>query len=408
MGRATEQRRILLLGHTGLAKDVAVSNLKKYAATQGTSASFAAYDFEKDYLLPGNRIEIHTYLESDYLAQRRHWREGWEQFLAKKDEDASHLVLGLHGVVTRPDYGVRSPIDIPRIVAFKPDLIVTLIDDVYFACEETRQRAKGATFRGVPTLEQLIDARRHETLLGDLLAAHCGDATEHVVLAVSHPARTLHRLIFNSQLRPVYLSFPISGPRRSKKKGDDSGIHEVNAFLREASQFEAANSQVVCYCPLTIDEYPLCDLVPSDAERVTFDTGARWPVRGFWKDEILLNDNVPHPPSVEFEREEVEHVAGMIRADVRKRDYRLVAQSKRLAVFNPWYEGVETKGVKNEIISATMSLKPVFVYQDPRHDPDGYAQRTLKPSGGSLGPAPRSEYITFAKSIDDLFAQLVV
>lgn len=412
MQRRDWKKRFLILGPTGVQKATALANVQRYSETLGQTQSIRCADFEHDFVLPANEIEMHTYLDSDYRAQRAHWEKGWARFekeVAPEDE----IILSLHAVTTRNDYGVRSPVDVFSLANFKPQIIVTLIDDVYSSKCQTRARAGGFAHVGDPTLEQLVDARRHELLLGDLIAGHCQTSPKHVVLAVSHPARALHRLLFNSELRSVYLSFPISGPRKSKAKDpdDSAGIAEVNAFLQRVNEFEKINSRVVGFCPLTIDEKPLEKLLedlPNPAPTdVPFSMTNRWQVSDFWGKEILLNSGIKQPDEVSLRVHELRDVVGMINADVRKRDYRLVEQAERLVVFNPLYEGKEPRGVSAEIACAAMRHIPVFIYQDPNHDPLNIARARFATDGGALGRPITQQLTTFVDTLDELLENIV-
>lgn len=400
-------RRILVLGSTGVGKAVALQQLSNYRERlAGVPVKF--FDFEKDFVEAER--PLYQYLDVDEVAQRRIWQAAWVRFLeefgALGDTD---VILAMHGVVVRKMYGFRTPIIIDDIKRFSPSLIITLIDDVYLQWARTERRAHGEDHIGRPTLAQLLAARRAEIFLADIIAAHVNPPTLNYALAVHHPARTLDRLIFGAATRrkTIYLSFPISGPRRDQGEGDSSGIDGINAFLAAASEFDRASPPAVCFCPLTIDELPLaaeCDATADNADEVAFNVRAkRWDVRQFYGSDPLLTVPESHPVEVRIPRQDCEDAVGLIKTDVAVRDYRLVSQASCLVVLNPWYKGNATGGVRNEIRAAMLAMKPVYVYQDPAHDPNGQAVAQLKGSRGSLGDIPRAEYIHFHRSIPALF-----
>jgi len=182
-----------------------------------------------------------------------------------------------------------------------------------------------------------------------------------------------------------------------------------------ANSWEHKTPNLVCLCPLTIDEYPLLRALESpqkQQDKVVFPLGMRWNVREFWKDEILLFDEAKTPGEIVLEEEEVRAAAGMIVADVGLRDYQLVRQSRRLAVLNPWYrtKGADnaepSSGVLSEIMVAGEATPrvPVAIFQDEeRHDNGKKARTTLLGHRGSLGRDPRENWIHFNDNPDEVF-----
>lgn len=253
-------RRALVLGTTGVDKRGALDRLLAYRETHADISNLVVKDFEQDYVK--KHTELHGYLDVAAGPQKELWRKAWQDCIREIDELQDKVVILLmHGVLVRPLYGTRSAVDIAALRAFQPDILVTLIDDVYTQWYRTEHRATELGFRGRPSLAELLDARRDETFLGDILASNLGSEGSlipHFLLAVHHHARTLDRLLFGPpKRRTVYLSFPISGPRRKLKDGDTSGIEETNAFLQRANDFDKESGNSIFFCPLTIDELPL-------------------------------------------------------------------------------------------------------------------------------------------------------
>ncbi|MBI4487496.1 MAG: hypothetical protein HY694_00290 [Deltaproteobacteria bacterium] len=285
---------------------------------------------------------------------------------------------------------------------------MTLIDDVYTKWYQTERRSGGLEWKGRPSLAQLIEARRDEIFLGDVLATNLasgGNELRNYVIAVHHPARVLSHLIFNSHPRMIYLSFPISEPRRLLQQGDSSGISEINDFLKRAFAREKDSEATVCFCPLTIDELPLT-VLKGKKGTVQLQRSHRWDVTAFYGSEPLLTD--PHflPESMSLPHNQVKDATAMITSDVATRDYRLVLQSNRLAVFNPWFNGKQSKGVDNEVDCALQHHIPVHIFQDIRHDPQNRAQEYYQRSAGSLGYRESQRYITLHNTVEELFASI--
>lgn len=377
-------KRILVFGTTGVEKQIAIDNVFRGLP------DIPRIDFERNYVVgPDNKVdELHDYLDCSDDYQRLLWQSAWDDFKRDLDEKYAEkdLILLLHGVTTRPTYGVRSPIYFDKLQQFEPTQIITLIDDVYLTWWRTKDRADDrGDYEGRPTFEQLITARRSEIFLADLISRHCKKPRtrlKNYLLATSHPSRTLQRLLFSSEVKKIYLSFPISDPRALGKE------EEINEFLSEVTSIERQNQELVCFCPLAIDELPLTGILDRSAETdefVEMNLGQRWNVRDFWEGDSLLSDGAPIPgSSFDLVRIQVKDALGLIKTDVSTRDFRMVVQSNRVAVFNPVFEGKLAQGVAFEIDYALMNRIPVYIYQNPGHDRYGEAKRLWSPREGSI------------------------
>ncbi|MBI5434912.1 MAG: hypothetical protein HZA52_18915 [Planctomycetes bacterium] len=241
----TVSKRVLLLGTTGVSKQNAFDSLIAYRESVADDVSQLVYkDFERDYLKPLFNNQMPEFLDAAESHQQLRWNEGWVKLIADCRASQDVIFLGLHGVLVRELYGVRALAYIDRIREFAPTHIITLIDDVYLEHVATERRAGGLEYIGRPSLSQLIDARRAELLVGDLIRRNIEAATmlNNWLLAVRHPARVLDRIVFGTErLIPIYLSFPITGPRKMLRAGNGTGIEQVDDFLRKAADRERAN-----------------------------------------------------------------------------------------------------------------------------------------------------------------------
>jgi hypothetical protein len=409
--------RVLLLGATGVRKQVALRNLKAFQERYNTGEEFESLDVEEHILSEGRRVPIpfHQYLDKPPDQQHMLWLRGWEKLAQKLKSDDfknKNIILSMHGVLVRPMYGTRSPVVLSKIMMdFKPTVIITLIDNVYLMWDRTQQRAGKRGYVGKPTLAQLFRARRAEIFFGDLVANQTlsdNDPAPHYVISVWHPARLLSKLLFRKpKLQLAYMSFPISIPREVlRDKGSDQLIQELNTLLKRAADFEAINPNFGFFCPLTIDEYPLLGTLTT-GNSVKFEdeqggvvdcrvflTKDRWDVRQFYKDirggdkEILLTDD-DIPTSITIPEKHIRGAASFIPDDVTIRDYRLTAQSDYVVALNPVLLGHPriSGGVYNEIICALTLTKPVLAYQDKKHDPEGIFQKEFRKVSESMGPS---------------------
>lgn len=414
-------KRILVFGPTGVQKDHALANLQHWLITNKyQTRRLRIIDFDSEYIRP-DAENYSRYLDrNDEQDQRADWRKAWDRLIRDTHEEPEDIILALHGTVTRPFYGVRAPVSISAIREFNPTHIVTLIDDVYGMRFHTHNRAADHPHVGDLTLEQLVAARRAEILVADIVASHIDRPIRNFVLAVRHPARTLAHLLFSPEApKRVYLSFPISQPRRMLAHGDSTGRDAVNEFLRQAYALERQNPNSVCFCPLTIDELPLLDALTDELVAklrrddeydltVSFRLGARWNVSDFLgTDELLTNDSLPE--TIELSARELFEVFGLINADVRIRDYRLTRQVSSVAVFSPvMAPGKIARGVDAEIASARDQRIEVNIFQDPRFDPGGLAVARYRSTGGTMGDVPTGPYVVVRDSLQGMLEHAIL
>lgn len=406
--------RLLLLGSTGVEKELAVQQLNKYRKDELGLSELTFVDFESDFVTPnvfGNRLQ--SFLDATPHEQWHIWQTAWEQFASSVVFQSNDLVLGLHGVLARQRYGLRSVVSVDSLRDFCASHIVTLIDDVYMQWSRTQQRAGNHWYRGQPTIAQLVEARRAELLIGDLVSRHSVGKGElpltNWLVAARHPAYVLHRIVGvkrQAKLEPVYLSFPISEPRKMGATGDSSGIDAVNNFLQQATSLDARTQTATMFCPLSIDELPLLAQFPEqfdpsvDQQMVTFNVAERrWHTEEYYGANKLLLTDAPLPDQLDIPVDQVQEAAGLIVGDVGRRDFRLVEQARSLAVFCPVFNGHESGGVKREISYALALRKPVHIYQDPQHDPAQAAEARYGPGSSALGAEFSDEPIVFHDSL---------
>lgn len=404
-------KRVLFLGQTGVAKKEALANLAAHCQTE-LYKDCDFLDFDVDYLL--KRVNQPTFLDDDIHSQRRDWNEAWDACFRERLEplikSGKDVFLGLHGCYIRTQYGARCVLDLQRVKQFNPTLIITLIADVYDMWWRTESRAKGEAWRGRPTIEHLLGGRRSEVLVADLIALECGKPIRSLVIAVGHPCDTVAKCVFNDRVKVVYLSFPISEPRRMAKKGDNSGLQEVSRFIAAAHERQRQpGSNLAFICPLAIDELPLREASKGITEAtLAFDRdAARWSLSDFWPAAERMA--VPPAPYCDLRTEEVQEAVGSIKTDVAWRDFRLAEQADMLAVFNPVFNSRDevSGGVANEVSFATRFGHPIYIHQDPKHDSLGTLAKWLNGFGrGTMGEGPSAQGISVKDSISELFSAL--
>jgi hypothetical protein len=295
------------------------------------------------------------------------------------------------------------PVNVDIIRAWKPELIVTLLDDTEHCLD--RLRASGQMFgsyaysyagldgfaNALKNMRVLFDWRATEILEAERLAAELG--VSHFCLAMKHPLETAASLVYRRNRPVVYLSHPISEPRRKLLAGDADAVTRFVADLSAPCvRLRRATTLIE---PTTIDEFRLRNFttranggggsnariflprhttrwpVPPDTLWVRPPTMAEQPLDpgGYFTDEILeefehakkrLTANgpgtgqpAPDVPSrlipVEIAVNLMGVLIGHITTQIDARDHKLVEQSQGLIVLRPVYEGNPSRGVLQEI-----------------------------------------------------------
>lgn len=398
--------RVLLLGPTGVDKSAAASRLAGFLRTN-FAQEIRFVDFENQFLKPRIAESASrnwtTFLAQDIPVQATGWRAAWNEFRNTLNNEIT--ILGLHATYVSNLLGLRCPINIPSICEdFHPTLIITLIDDVYSMWGRTEARAAGDDWKGRPNLEYLISARRAEQILGDVVMSHMGPpGSRHILCATSNTLESIANLIlFDAGV--TYLSFPISAPRRLEEAGDTSFLDLINDAHRKALGQMRADRSRAFISPLAIDELPLVFRAENASDSTLgFDASAdRWEVAKLWgeADAIIVPSL---PGSVAIPIELIRAAEGMVKTDVGWRDRRLVQQASCLAIVcpKPPNENRITRGVSDEIQTATAVGTRCFLWQKPEWDRDGFVE-TQFPAPGSMGASQVQALVKRVETLDEL------
>jgi hypothetical protein len=415
------EKRIVLLGSTGLNKHEIAAKLRALGESKKVQVEFKELE---DII--GNQQHYsnwNDYLTTDIYRQAAVWTAGWKQYLKqpiKLDEGRNMLVA--HGSLIDSSFGVRPGLNVNQIARdFAPDMVVTLIDNVFQMWWETESRADRNEQIARPTLEQLIMARRVETLIGDQLVVSNEEGEKripHYLVSINHPTQTFENLLLRSASL-VYLSFPISAPRRlmqtDKTSAEGKRLYkEINRFHSLAAELQEENDDLAFVSPLTIDELPLVAAIDNGLrqgiERINFDPDTLcWPLNELWADRELITESRAKPKPIAIDL--AADVRSLIGTDVGWRDSRLTTQASALAIFSPAIpkgDGTSrlARGVKTEIELATRHSIHCFVYQDASFDPSGAWPTWLGTEKGTMGYDLLNKNITQVESMEELFEQI--
>ncbi len=328
-------------------RDVLVANVEDAIAEQGDDLASALASFRPTYQLASWRragLGIAEQLES---------------------VDPRHSLIAAH--LTYYTSGRQfSLIDLPTIRRWRPDCIITLVDDMLdiHAALQRRDAQQHTNFR--LRLREILAWRTAEIAMADLLARNLYEQRHipHYVVGVKHPAEMLYRLIFRRREYPlVYSSFPITAVR-----DDDELRASIDGIRQELHR------RFIVFDPLTLDEgtpavFARVQAACSDAIReitVCADE-ARWPLE---IDGTLSQGRPPTYPMT-LDPQEALEVWDDLENQIRHRDLTMVEQAQCVAAYRITMGGRLSTGMYSELMYASHTAepaRPVLMYADPSDD----------------------------------------
>ena len=376
--------RALLAGISGVNKDVVVANLLNRLRANGDiggdiGGATDAYGYSEPQS-PLDSRELFTASVEDVFAEQgndlastlaafrpRYQLGAWQRAgvaIAEQMEDLDprHSLLSTH--LTYYTSGRQfSLIDIPTIRRWRPDCIITLVDDMLdiHAALSRRDTEQHTNFQ--LRLREILAWRSAEIAMADLLARNLYEqrTIPHYVVGVKHPAEMLYRLIFHRRRFPVvYSSFPITAIRFEASRRDS-----VDAIRRELHR------RFIVFDPLTLDEgtpqvfdkarAACADGVPEIT--ITSDE-ARWPLANAG----TLKDGLPSAFPMTLDPREALEVWDDMENQVRHRDLTMVEQAQCVAAYRITMGGRLSTGMYSELMYASHTAepaRPVLMYADP-------------------------------------------
>ena len=128
--------KVILAGHTGLEKSVAACSLKRALEElhpKWGGDRIQTFDLEGSIKESGGGHVAYYAGATPTAAERDKWMKGWELVLSKIAKEGPYCALVTTHLVLA-SRGFRSyPVDFGAILDWGPDIVITLIDDVYSA-----------------------------------------------------------------------------------------------------------------------------------------------------------------------------------------------------------------------------------------------------------------------------------
>lgn len=381
--------RALLTGISGVNKDIVVANLLGRLRAHGEvgppppgpedggrAGDAANPDFidKREFLFAG--IEEALAAQGNELAgvlaafrpayQLAAWQRAGQEIAQQLEAtDPRHSLIAAH--LTYYTNGRQfSLIDLPTIRRWRPDCIITLVDDMLdiHSALSRRDADQHTNFR--LRLREILGWRTAEITMADLLSRNLYPerAVPHYVVSVKHPAEMLYRLIFCRRQYPlVYASFPITAIRYDPELR--AGIDRVRAELHR---------RFIVFDPLTLDEgtpkvFDKAKAAGADgASEITVGADeARWPLDAAG----ALTEGRPDPYPMTLDPREALEVWDDMENQVRHRDLTMVEQAQCVAAYRITMGGRLSTGMYSELMYASHTAepaRPVLMYADPADD----------------------------------------
>ena len=382
--------RALLAGISGVNKDVVVANLLgrlrangdigSAIDTQGYGAHGRGAHGYADQQVWADPQELFAASVEDVFAEQgddlastlssfrpTYQLDAWQRAglaIAEQMEDLDprHSLLSTH--LTYYTSGRQfSLIDIPTIRRWRPDCIITLVDDMLDIRAALARRDAEQHTNFQLRLREILGWRSAEIAMADLLARNLYEqrTIPHYVVGVKHPAEMLYRLIFHRRRYPVvYSSFPITAIRfDADRRARVDGIREE------------LHRRFIVFDPLTLDEgtpqvFDKARAACADdvAEITITGDEARWPL----DNAGTLKEGLPSAFPMTLDPREALEVWDDMENQVRHRDLTMVEQAQCVAAYRITMGGRLSTGMYSELMYASHTAepaRPVLMYADP-------------------------------------------
>lgn len=353
--------RVVFTGQPGIKKTIAINRLIERAqADMGAIDHLCVEDCIKRRFL-----DIVPFLEeSARLLREDTWKKAMREVFADiRASSARHLFLEMHCVFYRKGRWF-CPIDLALLQKFKPDCIITLVDNVYEVQQILRRDNPRDPAIHSLRLREISMWRSQETVLSYLFAKAIeitGRTVAVYVVPVKHHVDMLFRLLFRPNILRVYVSFPITGVR--KVAGLKTKIDIFRSRL---------NSSFTVFDPLTLEEEILrlkASEAPANQKFVSLSSedGCTLSLEGTLAQGRERAYPIKYP--LKLPLDEVKEVALDAHWQTEQYDFTFVDQADCVVAYRPEPKGIVSSGVRAELQYAR-GKKRIVIYYDPAEDPN--------------------------------------
>ncbi len=380
--------RIIFTGPSGVEKKTVFEKIKdQYLSQKGIPRKEAERFIQRFSIEDEIKEVMDIHHISVFLSEEKPSRQKdiWEEALnrlLKKIKNVSpkiHTFIEMHTCYFYGHSRFRFW-TFPEIASLNPTGFITLIDDAYSIWYRIRAREL-VPYGSYIRLQDIIEWRRIETLLTDLLA--CSLGVKNYVVAVKHPSQMLYRLLFEDvKSLLIYAAYPITEPRQPQYGSEGRKEIDDHRYFLHSQPY-------IVFDPLTIDERAFLFAFihkygeeaitepPSFANEVlTLREADRWPLP---KEFTMVSDppDIFSPQSPKLPSDEVHAIISpyqrerealsVIDTQIIERDFRYISEIDLMVAYRPLWRGKESKGVRTEM-QYSKGLAPLIVYHHPSED----------------------------------------
>jgi len=253
--------RVVVTGISGLDKEALFRNIKALCNDKDLNNSYvdkdvcfddntfneshidSTYDLEHEMCKLEN-FKVPNYLDisEDELIKAKNRTL---DYIIKQSGGNDHILLAMHSTYYRRS-SLYSVIDWSKLREFKPDLFITLLDNIHSIKQRIQSNPNAGSVKYI-SMRDLLWWREIEILTTQQIANNlCKERIPHYLIAREQMPTLLYQLMFESKKRKVYASYPITAAIRDP------------AFSEEISDFiQTLKKHFIVFDPLAIGEKEL-------------------------------------------------------------------------------------------------------------------------------------------------------
>lgn len=372
------EMRALIFGQSGVNKQSVVDKLAIRFHALHPREELTVIHFERKIVdrygrFPGTVVRVAADIDGSF-------REDWKRsFNAVNEAYKNHpnVIVILHAAFYR-QYRFICPADVKALQDFKPDVCITLIDDIFDIWSRLNTAYCASPEKGYFRLDEIAMWRTAELSIADMLAEAVvpdNGKIKNYLFAVKHPVDTLYRLLFKrDQFVRIYACCGITKPRKTP------------VLRKKVDKYRTSlEKDYIVFDPLTIDESIIkaayIRSFPNEAEQlrqsnppvpegnVRIFRNDRWPLTkterlsyGVFENNRIRDIAIPAAEVVRLLCERDGNERSVINDQITQRDLRLIDQSDLMPAWRPYFGGSMAGGQRRELAHVGSTVVPSVIW----------------------------------------------
>jgi adenylate kinase len=337
--------RAIITGQVGVDKGPYLEAVKQLATKQGYDVAVfhvGRMMYQEAPDVPPGRI-LNLPISRLNTLRRAVFKE-----ILRQAENHEHVLVNTHATF-RWRHGLFAAFDFDQIKSFNADVYITLLDNA----ESVHQRLLKEHDID-HTLKDIMVWREEELLATEIIANIVKGYGHFFMISRGRnvpTTETIYRLVFQPNMRKVYLSFPMSH------------VMDLPDILADIDKFKATiNQHFICFDPADVDEFILHKMADEAVQA--------------GRDEIEVQ---AAEGKVTLKTAEVVQISGDIMGQIYMRDFKMVDQADMIISFIPELPNGKpglSSGVERELHHAFEGGKEVYVVWACRALPSPFITET--------------------------------